>query len=106
GADGVLRLVCENIRAEGLKTPGQLMGHFASSPLAKSLKLAFDYTPVLDVSFLKSEFVERLRRRASRADHRRRQAEMAELIHRVPSSLSEEERQRLRQFYGQQKADQ
>jgi DNA primase len=105
GADGVLRLVCENIRAEGLKTPGQLIGHFASSPLAKSLILAFDYTPVLDVSFLKSEFVERLRRRASRADHRRRQAEMAELIHRAPSSLSEEERQRLRQFYGQQKAD-
>jgi hypothetical protein len=30
---------------------------------------------------------------------------MAELIHRAPSSLSEEERQRLRQFYGQQKAD-
>jgi DNA primase len=106
GADGVLRLVCETIRAEGLKTPGQLIGHFANSPLAKSLKLAFDYTPVLDVSFLKSEFVERLRRRASRADHRRRQAEMAELIHRAPSSLSEEERQRLRQFYGQQKADQ
>jgi hypothetical protein len=98
--------VCENIRAEGLKTPGQVIGHFANSPLAKGLKLAFDYTPVLDVSFLKSEFVERLRRRASRADHRRRQAEMAELIHRSPSSLTEEERQRLRQFYGQQKTDQ
>lgn len=106
GADGVLRLVCENIRSESLTTPGQVIGHFASSPIAAALKQAFEYTPVLDVSFLKAEFVERLRRRASRADHRRRQAEMAELIHRAPSSLTEDERQRLRAFYAQQNSSQ
>ena len=106
GADGVLRLVCENIRSESLTTPGQVIGHFASSPIAAALKQAFEYTPVLDVSFLKAEFVERLRRRASRADHRRRQAEMAELIHRAPSSLTEDERQQLRAFYAQQNSSQ
>ena len=60
GPDQVLKLVCKTIRAEGLKTPGQLIQRFSGSPIVTRLKGAFDYKPVLDVSYLKSELVSRL----------------------------------------------
>ena len=105
GPDQVLELVCKTIRAEGLKTPGQLIQRFSGSPIVTRLKGAFDYKPVLDVSYLKSELVSRLHHRAARAERRRSQVAMSALVHKSPSLLSDGERQALRDYYAQEKSN-
>ena len=105
GADQVLKLVCKTIRAEDLKTPGKLIQRFSGSPIVTLLKGAFEYKPVLDVSYLKSEFASRLHHRASRAERRRSQVAMAALVHKPPSLLSDDERRALRDYYAQQKSN-
>jgi len=105
GPDQVLKLVCKTIRAEGLKTPGQLIQRFSGSPIVTRLKGSFDYKPVLDVSYLKSELVSRLHHRAARAERRRSQVAMSALVHKSPSLLSDGERQALRDYYAQEKGN-
>ena len=103
GADQVLKMVFKTIRAEDLKTPGQLIQRFSGSPIVTVLKRAFEYKPVLDVSYLKSEFASRLRHRALRAQRRRNQMVMSALVHKSPSLLSDDERRALRDYYVQPK---
>jgi len=103
GADQVLKMVFRTIRAEDLKTPGQLIQRFSGSPIVTVLKSAFEYKPVLDVSYLKSEFASRLRYRALRAQRRRNQMVMSALVHKSPSLLSDDERRALRDYYAQPK---
>ena len=105
GPDQVLKLVCKTIRAEGLKTPGQLIQRFSGSPIVTRLKGAFDYKPVLDVSYLKTELVSRLHHRAARAERRRSQVAMSALVHKSPSLMSDGERQALRDYYAQEKSN-
>ena len=45
GADQVLKMVFRTIRAEDLKTPGQLIQRFSGSPIVTVLKRAFEYKP-------------------------------------------------------------
>ena len=97
--DNLLAQIALRISADGLTSPGQIMGLFSNKDQQNRIRQAFDHKPLLGATELRDEFVGLVKRKLNRQQKQLKKLSIGGLLIKNPSELTESERQIVRQSF-------
>jgi len=103
--DNLLAQVALRISADGLTSPGQIMGLFSNKNQQSRIRQAFDHQPLLGASELRDEFVGLIRQKLNQQQKEVKKLSIEGLLAKNPSEWTESERQMVRQSFSSRHSD-